>query len=332
MNCYRSHHALLYNIQECYCHCVYYNYNGHFDACDVLLKFLNLPQLKLLHIRVDSTSVPIGNPTDKCTELEKCIEKNSTLKEMKIGFARQDEITIVSVIKGVTRNKTITSLTLKVYISFPLLDGVIGQLLKYNDTLTALSLDMPNHSQPSSLNIEEVSTPLTALEIGPSTNDKLETSFLPHIEGLHSLHCLILHHVPYPPQLLFLSHPSLHTLTLSLDKAESAIELFTILQTNTTLKALRVSAMFTYSYTSQDISSVGNSLEIMLTMNNSLKYFEITDSLTSSLLSFLTNGISHNTSLQQLHVLIPLNEGIRTFLDVISQRNNLTERSTTCYY
>ena len=313
--------SLLYNIQECYCVCVYYN--GHFDASSVLLKFLNLPQLKLLHIRVD-TSVPIGDPTDECTELEICIANNSTLEEMKIGFASEDEIAIVSVIKGVTRNKTITSLTLNVFSSFPLLDEVIGQLLKDNDTLTALSLDMPNHSQPSSLNIVKVNTPLTALEIGPCTNNTLVTSLLPHIKGLH---CLILHvhRVPYQThELLFLSHPSLHILSLPIFTAESAIELFTILQTNTTLKALRVSKMFTYSYTSQDIISVGNSLQEMLTKNQSLKYFEITDSLTSSLLSFLTNGIIQNTSLQQLHVWIPPND-IRTFLDVISQKNNLTE-------
>ena len=315
--------SLLYNIQECYC--VYVYYNCHFDASSVLLKFLNLPQLKLLHIRVD-TSVPIGDPTDECTELEKCIANNSTLEEMKISFVSEDKIAIVSVIKGVTRNKTITSLTLNVSSSFPLLDGVIEQLLKYNDTLTALSLDMPDHFQPSSLNIVEVNTPLTALEIGPSSShEKLVTSLLPHIKGLH---CLILHCVPTVPYqpLLFDSHPSLHALTLLLYTAESAIELFTILQTNTTLKALRVS-VFPYTiYTSQDSSSsVGNSLQEMLTKNQSLKYFEITDRLTSSFLSFLTNGIIQNTSLQQLHVWIPLNEGIRTFLDVISQRNNLTE-------
>uniref|UniRef100_A0A1X7TA44 NACHT domain-containing protein n=1 Tax=Amphimedon queenslandica TaxID=400682 RepID=A0A1X7TA44_AMPQE len=227
--------SLLCNIQECYC-----LYNGHFDACYVLLKFLNLPQLKLLHIRVISTSVLIEDPTDKCTELEKCIENNSTLEEMKLDFldfGRQDEIAIVSVIKGVTRNKTITSLTLNVFFSFSLLDGVIGQLLKDNDTLTALSLDIPNHSQPSSLNIVEVNTPLTALKIGPNSNNKLVTSLLPHVKGLH---CLILHCVPYPPHLLFLSPPSLHTLTLTINTAKSAIELFTILQTDTTLKALKL--------------------------------------------------------------------------------------------
>ena len=284
--------------------------------------------------------------TDKCTELEKCIEMNSRLQEMKIGYRGDNEITstIISVIRGVTRNKTITSLTIHVpyYDDPPLPDGVIEQLLKDNNTLQAFSLDIPDYLLPSSLNIVEVNTPLTALEIGSSWSSKLMTNFLeiargfwssmtshlPHIKGLH---CLILHD-PYPPHLLFLSHPSLHTLTLLLGTAESAIELFTILQTNTTLKALSVEIREERVYT----SSMGTSLQDMLTQNQTLKYLEIIsykDSIISvidipipsSLLSFLTTGLRHNTSLQQLSVYIPLNEEIRTFINVISQKNNLTE-------
>uniref|UniRef100_A0A1X7SMK1 Uncharacterized protein n=1 Tax=Amphimedon queenslandica TaxID=400682 RepID=A0A1X7SMK1_AMPQE len=159
---------------------------------------------------------------------------NSTLQEMKIEYKGRNEIasTIISVIRGVTRNKTIISLIIN--DPLPLPDGVIEQLLKDNNTLQALSLYIPDRILSSSLNIVEVNTPLTALEIGRKRSSKLMTSLLPHIKGLH---CLILHD-PYPPHLLFLSHPSLHTLTLPLDTAESAIELFTILQTNTTLKAL----------------------------------------------------------------------------------------------
>uniref|UniRef100_A0A1X7UQZ6 F-box domain-containing protein n=1 Tax=Amphimedon queenslandica TaxID=400682 RepID=A0A1X7UQZ6_AMPQE len=44
-----------------------------------------------------------------------------------------------------------------------------------------------------------------------------------------------------------------------------------------------------------------------------------------SFLSFLTTGLRHNTSLQQLKVSIPLNKEIRTFVNVISQKSNLTE-------
>uniref|UniRef100_A0A1X7TRJ5 NACHT domain-containing protein n=1 Tax=Amphimedon queenslandica TaxID=400682 RepID=A0A1X7TRJ5_AMPQE len=230
--------------------------------------------LEILHLRMNSPTIPtVDNTyyTDKSNELEKCIEMNSTLQEMEIKYKGKKEMTntiINDVIRGATKNKTITSLTIDVRASLP--DGVIEQLLKDNNTLQALSLSMPDRLLPSSLNIVEVNTPLTALQIGgfPWSSSKLMTSsLLPHIKGLH---CLILPD-PYPPHLLFLSHPSLHTLTLPLDTAESAIELFTILQTNTTLKALSVEINEERVYT----SSMGTSLQDMLTQNQTLKYLEI---------------------------------------------------------
>ena len=316
--------SLLYNIQECYCAL----YKGQYVPCLVLLQFLNLPQLKILHLIMDSPTIPtVDNTyyTDKCTELEKCIEMNSTIQEIKIVYFAINEITstIISVIRGVTRNKTITSLTIHVHYAPPLPHEVIEQLLKDNNTLQALSLDIPYYLLPSSLNIVELNTPLTALEIGWSSSELMTSSLLPHIKGLH---CLILHD-PYPPHLLFLSLPSLHTLTLPLDTAESAIELFTILQTNTTLKALSVKIKEEIVYT----SSMGTSLQDMLSQNQTLKYLEINDDdydnddYPSSFLSSLTTGLRHNTSLQKLSVSIPLNEEIRTFINVISQKNNLTE-------
>ena len=330
--------SLLYNIQECYCVLPL----GQYVPCLVLLQFLNLPQLKILHLIMYSPTIPTVDNTyykDKYTELEKCIEINSTLQEMKIEYFEENEVTstFISVIRGVTRNKTITSLTIHVhYDAPPLPDVVIEQLLKDNNTLQALSLYIPDELLPSSLNIVEVNTPLTALEIGERwRSSKLMTSsLLPHMKGLH---CLILHD-PYPPHLLFLSHPSLHTLTLPLDTAESAIELFTILQTNTTLKALSVKIKERV-YT----SSMGTSLQDMLTQSQTLKCLEINNDwnrviqadykqiidlyrpIPSSFLSFLTTGLRRNTSLQQLSVSIPLNEEIRTFINVISQKNNLTE-------
>uniref|UniRef100_A0A1X7UR63 NACHT domain-containing protein n=1 Tax=Amphimedon queenslandica TaxID=400682 RepID=A0A1X7UR63_AMPQE len=312
--------SLLYNIQECYCRLLF----GQYVPCLVLIQFLNLPQLKVLHLRMENPIVPTtGNTyyTDKCTELEKCIEMNSMLQKLEIKYIGENEITstIISVIRGVTRNKTIISLTIDVRLILctppPLPDGVIKQLLKDNNTLQALSLDVPDKRLPSSLNIvEEVNTPLTALEIGWSSK-LMTSSLLPHIKGLH---CLILPE-PYQPHLLFLCHPNLHTLTLLLDAANSAIELFTILKTNTTLKALSVGIERVYT------SSMGTSLQDMLTQNQTLKYLEIKYSIHNSFLYFLTAGLRHNTSLQQLSVPIPLIKEIRTFINVISQKNNLTE-------
>uniref|UniRef100_A0A1X7TCQ7 Uncharacterized protein n=1 Tax=Amphimedon queenslandica TaxID=400682 RepID=A0A1X7TCQ7_AMPQE len=76
-------------------------------------------------------------------------------------------------------------------------------------------------------------------------------------------------------------------------------------------------------------SSMGTSLQDMLTQNQTLKYLEIKNEelnpIPSSFLSFLTTGLRYNTSLQQLSVSVPLNEEIRTLINVISQKNNLTE-------
>ena len=312
--------SLIYNVQECYCETGI----GHFTPCLVLLQFLNFSQLKILHLTITNPTIPTADnagceTTYDGTELEKCIEMNSKLQEIKVNYDGMNEVFINSFIRGVTRNKTITSLSLLIDIDSPppLPDGVIEQLLKDNYTLQALSLDIHDELLPLSLNIVEVNTPLTALEIGERwRSSKLMTSsLLPHITELH---CLILPE-PYPPHLLFLSHPSLHTLTLPLDTAESAIELLTILQTNTTLKALSVKIKERV-YT----SSMGTSLQDMLTQNQTLKYLEISTRIPSSFLSFLTTGLRHNTSLQQLSLSIPLNE-IVTLLNAISQKNNLTE-------
>ena len=310
--------SLIYNIQELYC--------GMNPAQPSYIHLFRLPKLKILHLILWNI--------DKFADfnvLEKCIEMNSSIEEMKFTCnARNNKLVtsvFTSVIRGVTRNNTITSLTLVKNRGDPppLPDGVIEQLLKDNNTLQALSIYEPNKLLPSSLSIqeEEIHTPLKALDIRGGSHE-LMTSLLPHIKGLH---CLILYK-PHPPHLLFLSHPTLHTLSLLLYTAESAIELFTILQTNTTLKALRVRIWVREGvYTS---SAMGTSLQDMLTQNQTLKYLVINNEwlpIPSSFLSFLTTGLIHNTSLQQLRVSItlPINEEIRTFINVISQKNNLTE-------
>ena len=62
---------------------------------------------------------------------------------------------------------------------------------------------------------------------------------------------------------LFQCHPNLQQLQLSLDTAESVIELFTILQSNTTVKALRVKI--------EKVDTMGSSLEDMLTLNQKIR-------------------------------------------------------------
>ena len=322
--------SFLHNIQEFYCTLS----NIPVDLCLVILQLLNLPLIKVLHLLTELLQFKDENTnsilhTDKYSELETCIAMNSTLLEMDLWFMNNDNHsialkTITSLINGVTGNRTITSFSLDVVDIPPLSDGTIEHLLKDNHTLQTLKLNINDQVLPSSLNILEVNTPLTTLEIIP---DKLSTSLLPDIKGLH---CIKLYH-PYQPHLLFHSHPSLQQLDLLLDTSESVTELFTILQSNTTLKYLRVEIMNEYI-----IDSMCTSLQNMLTLNKTIEYLEIEcdmyiheSTICSTYLSLLTTGLSHNTSLQELSIFIPVsdtnNEQIRTFFNVISQKNHLTE-------
>ena len=295
-----SVHRLLHlsNMQELYL-------GSNFNA-DILLLF-KLPQLKILHI---------GHlfKTDKQTalELEECIAINSTLQELKIETheCKTDGTTlaITSIIRGLARNKSITSFTVSISHSRPTVP-VIKQLLKDNNTLQALSIMMYDELLPSSLNIVEVNTPLTALEIQSS---KLMTSLLPHLKGLH---CLILDD-PHPPRLLFDAHPSLQTLSLPLDTAESAIELFTILQTNTTLKALRVNIR-------KGTVLPCTCLKDFLTVNQTIECLEVLEYYYNSLLS--ASDVQYNTSLCSVTITLSTSEEITSALNVLSQKKNITE-------
>ena len=328
--------SFLHNIQECY----YTLVNISVDLCLVILQLLDFPLIKVLHLLTSCVKLKDESTNsilrrDKYSELETCIAMNSTLLEMNLQFKYNGNPTVIlktitSLINGVTGNKTITSFSLEVDDSRPLSDGTIEHLLKDNHTLQTLKLDIPNDvlpRLPSSLNIVEVNTPLTTLEIGSRESYNLSTSLLPHIKGQR---CIKLCH-PYQPHLLFHSHPSLQQLDLPLDTSQSVIELFTILQSNTILKALRVRIMNTFFIDSIYTDSMGTSLKNMLILNQTIEHLEIefTMYVTSTYLSFLTTGLSHNTSLQELSIFIPVsdtnNEQIRTFFNVISQKNHLTE-------
>ena len=189
--------SLIYNVHEFYCvispaHSIY---------------LFRLPKLKILHLGL----VNIDDKFTDFNELEKCIKMNSSIEEMKFICEGDDELlttAFTSVIRGVTRNNTITSLTL-VNTSedpSPLPEGVIEQLLKDNNTLQALSIVAYDNLLPSSLNIqeEEIHTPLKALEIRELwSSHELMTSLLPHIKG-------DTHHIFYfsliPVYTLFIYH------------------------------------------------------------------------------------------------------------------------------
>ena len=298
--------SFFHNIQQCYISLVSYQQ-------DFLYTFLSLLQLhhhlKILHLHV---YLELGEQLSSTTEqysdsLMKYLEVNCTLQELVIIA----DVPVINIVNGVTNNKSIKSFTLA---STWLSDKTIRRLLKNNRTLQALDI---YNELSSSLNIVEVNTPLTAMG--------LNILHLPHIRGLQYLKL----HQCYEPRLIFHSYPNLQQLDISLDTAESVNELFTILQSNIILKALRVKIVNGDIY-----SSIGNSLRDMLTLNQTIQCLEIDayaiDYISSTYLSYLTTGLSYNKSLQELSVLIPLshidNQLLQTYFVTCQKYNvNLTE-------
>ena len=312
-------------IQECYVKI----YDSHCNSFLYLLELLKLHhQLEILHFH----SYLIGNKDvtplsiEEFSQLTKLLN-NSKLQELVILYTdafddyKDYSNEVTSLYNGVAMNKTITSFTAQLPHGISLSDETIQQLLMKNYTIQALDL----YHLPS---VNIVNTPLTTLRLNGDGDDisDQQTSFLPHIKELQ---CLILSNCSYPPNLIFQSLPSLQQLEILLDTVKRAIELFTILQSNVTLKALRVKIWYDDIY-----NRIGDSLCDMLRLNQTIKYLEIERERwrsipSTSFLSYLTTGLSHNTSLQELSVSIPLSptnsEQIITFFNVISKMNNLTE-------
>ena len=306
--------SFFHNIQQCYI-------TLHDCQQDLLYKLvlslLQLHQLKILHLHLLFADLLLST-TGQYSELTKCLEMNCTLQELVIERGLDGYLSIDmanDIVNGVANNKSITSFTLTSTLdSTKLSDETIQHLLKNNHTLQALDI---YNELSSSLNIVEVNTPLTAMG--------LNILHLPHIKGLQYLK-LYLHHQPH---LIFHSYPNLQQLDIPLYTAESVNELFTILQSNTTFKALRVKIV------NEDIySSIGNSLRDMLTLNQTIQCLEIHQPyidyyysyISSTYLSYLTTGLSYNNSLQELSVHIPLshtnNQQLQTYFNV---KYNLTE-------
>ena len=299
-----------HNIQQCYI-----ALNGYQQDLlyKLLLSLLQLHQLKILHLKLLFADQLLST-TGQYSELTKCLEMNCTLQELaiEIGLGGYLSLDMANdIVNGVANNKSITSCTL--HKAAKLSYETIQHLLKNNHTLQALEI---YNELSSSLNIGEVNTPLTAMG--------LNLLHLPRIKGLQYLKLYQCHQ----PHLIFHSYPNLQELDISLDTAKSVNELFTILQSNTTLKALRVELVNGDIY-----SSIGNSLRDMLILNQTIQCLEI-DTLyylliSSTYLSYLTTGLSYNNSLKELSVYIPLshtnNPQLQTYFNVISQKYNLTE-------
>ena len=303
--------SLLHNIQECYMSIDSFDWN-------IFLALLQLPQLKILHMKTGYSILRIPVHYDVLMNIQQCIADSSSLKELMLeqldSPLHEYEIPKY-IINGIAKNNSITSLTYTTLHSMSrnlLSNQKIIHLLKNNHTLEALHM-YPLQQQP--LSIAEVNTPLTALGF--------DSSYSLHVKELQ---CLKLYHqlCTCQPHLIFDSYPNLQVLDIDLDEL-CAYDLFTILANNKKLEALRV-----HLYRVTD--TVCTSLKDMLAKNQTIQCLAIyfVPNLHQPLyLSSLTTGLSCNNSLQELSVPIPLshtnNQQLQTYFNVISQKYNLTK-------
>uniref|UniRef100_A0A1X7TZW1 NACHT domain-containing protein n=1 Tax=Amphimedon queenslandica TaxID=400682 RepID=A0A1X7TZW1_AMPQE len=328
-----------YNVQAFYL----VLWEGSYVPSFALLRMLSIPQLKILHLTMYQPAIEETASSEHCIL---AIATKSSLQELKITYKGYYDVatTIVSIIKGVTRSKSLRSFTLEVDCPHPnsstaqQIGSALEKLFTENGKLQAISLDIPNYCLCSSLNIVNINPPLTALEIG-----RLNTKLLTILEHAKGLLCLVL---PYPEkfklteplpcpdlQQLFTSHPNLQQLTIPLDTAQSATKLFTTLTSNTTMKGLNIQIEDEIVF-----SNSMHSLQDMLKLNCTLQFFEIVtpSCLTNdapdipippSFIFFLTAGLRENCSLQQLGIPIklPINKQTERLFEVIAKKLNLTE-------
>ncbi|XP_019858744.1 PREDICTED: uncharacterized protein LOC109586971 [Amphimedon queenslandica] len=321
--------ALLHNIQDII---VLFERNTC-DLVPTLIQLVTLPQLKVLLFGGEiCTDLDETTYIRKCSELQQCIKTNSKLQTIVIfcydlSTHKLLEPFVAGVINGITQNKMITSFTLKLLSSYSdhhaLTDGVIENLLRNNNTLQDLSITIPNCYIPLPVNKMNVMSTLTSLEI--ESGSILMNLLLPCIKGLE---CLILP-LPYPPRLIFDSHPNLQQLNIQLDTAKSINDLFTILQTNTKLEALLVKLEIGSIFT---ICSIGRC---------NYSYYKKKCMSASSYISIITTGIKRKNCLQKfsIPVFLPItNEKLKSFLNVISKKYSFRELEVhfkldqTCYY
>ena len=326
------------NVQEC--HCTLY---GDYSPCVALLHLLKLPQVKILHVTMNPDLNSKLADENVHSKLQKCIEADGKLQELAIRYYRQYESNELeeNVIRGVAKNKVLTTFSLYVhrvdyiykegaeFSSFidcsPLPAGIIEQLLKDNITLKNLELIIPDKllSDEDCLNEIEVNTSLTTLVIG----------FTSKLKAPHTIETLaILEPQPQPPYPLLHDHPFLQVLILHLESFVDATELFEILQANTVLKSLSVNMNMSYLYD----STMCESLQFMLTKNNTLYSFEIEirplpfgipEFPSPLFIASLTDGLECNTTIRKLSIPIrlPLLEDGEALFNLISQKNNFVE-------
>ena len=348
--------SLCQYLQESYINVFYTYATIHHDSAVIMFtQLFKLPHLNILHVHIKkflSTQSEKHIDNELLLEMEKVLSTNHTITEFLIELSKLEFNSLInSLLTGVERNDAIQLFSLSSY-STHTKSLEIEELLKNNQTLQAVKLNIRIKGILPSLCIISVNEPLTALNISNDTVHDIITYPVKKTETLSpglgnveknitDLKSLSLYK-PWMPFIIYLdSNPFLQHLDIVLEREGSLNELFNILSSNRTVIALRINC--------QDIGlfhdEVGKSLQLMLSSNKSLQCLEIkcVASNCTLLIKYLTTGLRRNNTLQELNVNIPISENINfkeffeatdnlKSLTVIFQTLRISEQVLTSFY
>ena len=268
-------------------------------------------------------------------EMEKVLSTNHTIKEFLIELSLLEFNSLInSLLTGVERNDTIQFFSLS-SDSTHTKSLQIEEVLKNNQTLQAVKLNIPIKGILPSLCIIPVNESLTALNISNDTVHDIITypvkrteTLSPGLENvgrnITNLKILSLYK-PLMPFIIYLdSNTFLQHLDIVLEREGSLNELFNILSSNRIVISLRIN----YEYYDLFHDEVGKSLQLMLSSNKSLQCLEIKSQTFNStlLIKYLTTGLRGNDTLQELNVNFILLENInlKEFFEATDNLKSLT--------
>ena len=322
--------SLCQYLQESYINT--YGSIAHDSVVIMFTQLFKLHHLNILHVHIEQYSTDNSDiDHELLQEMEKVLSTNHTIKELLINLSLMKFNSLMnSLLSGVERNETIQFLSLS-SDSTCTNSLQIEELLKNNQTLQAVKLNIPIKGILPSLCIIPANESLTALNISNDTVHDIITypvkkteTLSPGLENvgrnITNLKSLFLYK-PLMPFIIYLdSNPFLHHLDIVLEKERSLNELFNILSSNRTVIAVRINC--------EDIGlfhdEVGKFLQLMLSSNKSIQCLEIKSRASNCtlLIKYLTAGLRRNNTLQELNVNIEFSENMN-FQEFFEATDNL---------
>ena len=321
--------SLCQYLQESYINVLCPSGKIHHDSVVIMFtQLFKLPHLNILHVDILPTLIEDHTDNELLVEMEKVLSTNHTIKEFLIVLSRLPFNSLInSLLTGVERNDTIQFFSLsskRTHIK----SLRIEELLKNNQTLQAIKLNIPIKGLLPSICIIPANESLTALNIRndhilylekPNTVHDIITypvkkteTLSPGLENVGrnttNLKSLSLYK-PLMPFIIYLdSNPFLQHLDIALEKEGNLNELFNTLSSNRTVVALRINCDGIDLFHDE----VGKSLQLMSSSSKSLLCLEIKSRASNCtlLIKYLTTGLRGNNTLQELNVDIELSENI----------------------